>query len=160
MAFKKVGDWGKVTRLVNELGKEALRAQRLSLMRWGLKAEAIAKLHISKQDLNWAELNPDYLAKKVREGKSENILVATSTYFGSITSYVLSDAAYAGVRKNIVDDKGIEIANIAAVLEYGSPKMGIPERPLWKPTLIEVTIWHAKYNTPEQHFVKNLKKYT
>jgi len=159
MEFKKVGDWKRVERLIGRIDNEMRKAQMLSLKRFGLKAEAIAKTHISRQDLNWQELTPEYLEKKVREGKSENILVATSSYFQSITTYVLVDTVYSGVTRKAINKDGKIIADIAKVHEYGSKSGGIPARPLWKPTLQEVMLWHAKVNTPEMYFMKAIKKY-
>ena len=107
------------------------------MKRWGLKAERIAKLHISKQDLNWRALKPKYKASKIMAKLSQNILVATSSYFGSITSYVEDETAYAGVKKEAKNKEGDVLADIAKVHEYGSETMQIPARPLWKPTFEE-----------------------
>lgn len=162
MALKKIGDWDRVHRLTNSLTKEMLVAQKLSLIRFGLKAEALAKTHMSKQDLNWTPLSVKYLARKVRSQSprlSENILVATGSYFSAITTYVKRDTVYAGVRKEAKDKDGNNIANIAAVHEYGSRTGHIPKRPLWKPTFREVVAWHVKENRPEFHLIKALKKY-
>jgi hypothetical protein len=159
MSFKKVGDWGKVTFLIGQLEEELTRAQLLSLKRFGLKVEAVAKTHISRQDLKWEALKPVYLARKVKQGMSENTLVATSSYFNSITSFVMLDSVYAGVRKEAKNKTGQNLADIAAVHEYGSKSGNIPARPLWKPTFQEVIIWHIKNNTPETIFITNIQKY-
>ena len=70
MALQKIGDWGKVKNLIGHLAQEMEKAKQISLKRWGLKAEGIAKSHISNQDLDWAELNTEYLAQKIRKGLS------------------------------------------------------------------------------------------
>lgn len=161
MAFKKVGDWEKVERMVKAIKPEMVAAKNQALSRWGLKAEGIAKKHISMQDLNWKPLKPETLAAKLRKGLSENILVATSTYFQSITSWadLPNNTVYAGVKKEARDKEGNVIANIAAVHEFGSLSGNIPKRELWHPTFQEVMAWHINFNTPEKLFAIRMKKY-
>lgn len=159
---RKIGDWEKVGALIGNLSKEMERAVQMSLMRWGLKAEGLAKSHMSKQDLGWAALKPSTLANKVRKGYSDNILIATSSYFQSITSWVdkESNTVYAGVKKTATDKEGNVIADIAAVHEYGSEAAGIPKRELWHPTFDEVVDWFEKSDSrPAIIFSKNIKKY-
>lgn len=159
MAVKKIGDWGKTKRLVVNLAPELRKSRELSLKRFGLKAEGTAKKHMSAQDLGWAPLKIATIAAKLRKGLSENILIATSSYFQSITSYVIDDTVYVGVKKTAVGSDGKTIHDIAALHEYGSISGTIPARPLWKPTLDETLIWHGKNNTPESIFMKRIKKY-
>ena len=161
MAFKKIGDWEKVERLIKAIKPEMVAAKNQSLMRWGLKAEGIAKKHISMQDLNWKPLKPETLAAKIRKGYSENILVATSSYFQSITSWadLPNNTVYAGVKKEARDEEGNVIADIAKVHEYGSLSGRIPKRELWGPTFEEVMVWHFDKNTPERLFAERIKKY-
>jgi hypothetical protein len=138
------------------------KAQEMSLKRWGLKAEAVSKGHISKQDLGWVPLAPATLTKKITADpkQSENILIATSTYFQSITSWVTDDTAWAGVRRGVrTKDGEVELGLLAAVHEFGSDDGRIPARPLWKPTFEETTVWHAKNNQPVMHFANLLSKY-
>lgn len=160
MAWQKVGDWKKVTNLVANIGKEMLAAQKISLMRVGLKAEGTAKKHISQQDLGWKPLKPATIAYKIRKGYSENILVMTSSYFQSITSWVVNDTVYAGVKRGVVHKKsGTEMGIIARVHEYGSLSGKIPARPLWQPTMEETIEWHLSKNSPVDIFVERMKKY-
>jgi hypothetical protein len=107
---------------------------------------------MSAQDLGWTPLKAKTVAQKLREGKSELILIATSSYFQSITSWVKEDTAYAGVRKGIKGKDGQQIDAVAAVHEYGSPTKNIPARPLWKPTFDETMKWHNSHNMPEKLF--------
>lgn len=134
--MKRIGHWNKVRRITNRLQKDIKKAQGIALKRWGLLAERIAVLHISKQDLGWVPLEPKTITAKVNKGYSENILTASSTYFQSITSYVDGDTVYAGVKKDVKYEGGGSVANIAAVHEFGTEH--IPARPLWRPTLEEV----------------------
>lgn len=161
MAFKKTGDWEKVERMVKAIKPEMVAAKNKSLRNWGLKAEGLAKKHISMQDLNWKPLKAETIAAKIRKGLSEDVLVATSSYFQSITSWadIANNTVYAGVKKEARNKDGVVIANIAAIHEYGSLSGNIPKRELWHPTFQEVMTWHFKYNTPERLFAERMKKY-
>ncbi len=158
-SFHKIGAWRKVEVTVASIRKEMEIARMMSLKRFGLKVEAVAKGHMSKQDLNWLPLNPKYVAQKVKAGLSNNILIATSSYFQGITSFVILDTSYTGIKKHLKEEDGTFIADIARVHEYGSSSANIPARPLWKPTLNEVLIWQVKKNRPEMHLAKNMQKY-
>lgn len=154
---RKTGDWGKVSRIIGGLGADMEYAQQKSLKRFALKAEAIAKGHISKQDLNWPALKPATQEKKARAGQSSKILVATSSYFQAITSYVEGETAYAGVKKTSKNEEGEVIADIARVLEFGSVSRNIEERPLWRPTFKGAMGWHVKNNSPTKYFMERMK---
>lgn len=158
----KVGDWNKIGLLIQNMPMELKKAQVTALKHWGLKAEAIAKKHISAQDLGWKPLKPETISAKVRAGYSENILVATSSYFQAITSWVDTKEmkAHAGVKKTAKDADGNMIADIAAVHEFGSESGNIPKRELWHPTFKETLEWFKKSNSrPAIIFAKNIKKY-
>ena len=139
--IKLTGKWNLVNAITKNLEKVGNEAMKEGLMKVGLFAEGKAKSHISKQDLNWKPLNQDYKRRKERDGFSTNTLVKTSAYFQAITSYVQGKNAYIGVKKVARDKEGNEIANIAAVHEFGSSKQGIPARPLWQPTIKETATW-------------------
>lgn len=162
MALKRVGDWEKAARLIANLGEEMQKARTQSLRQWGLKAEALAKKHISAQDLGWEELKADTIAEKIRNGYSENILVASSSYFQSITSWVDASkgVTYVGVRRSVRNADGEIISDIAKLHEFGSPSRNVPARPLWQPTLEEMSKWFPNSNSrPSAIFIKNIKKY-
>ena len=160
--IERTGDWEKTMNLVQHIQEEMVKAQQIALKRWGLFAERTAIMHISNQDLGWEPLKAGTVSAKVRAGYSENVLVRTSTYFQSITSYVKDDVSMAGVKKTATYKGGEEVANIAAVHEFGSDSANIPARPLWQPTFDE-TLKAIKTNknfSPTEIFLKNIKKYT
>ena len=158
--IKKIGDWASVTAVVGNLAKEMEAARQVSLKRWALKAEAISKTHMSKQDLGWQPLAASTIAAKARKGDSSLILIATSDYFLAITSWVTDGVAYAGVRKQIRNSKGQVLADIARVHEFGRLDGSIKARPLWQPTFKEVLAWYkSSDSTPEKLFEKNIQKY-
>jgi hypothetical protein len=160
--MKKIGNWDGTRSLIGHLASDLDNACSLSARRFGLIAEGTAKGHISKQDLGWDPLNEDYAEQKVNEGLSENILVATSSYFQSITSWADKYTGYAGVKKKVYNEDGQEIADIAKTHEYGTSIAGknnnitIPSRPLWQPTITEAFQKWKETSTP-LHFYK--KKY-
>lgn len=142
--IKLIGNWNAVNAItthIERLGKEAMKD---GLVKTGLYAEGRAKGHISKQDLGWKPLKQVYAESKAKKGLSNSILVSTSAYFQAITSYVQGNVAYVGIKKIARDKEGNQIANIAAVHEFGSSKAKIPARPLWQPTIKETEKWLEK----------------
>jgi hypothetical protein len=124
-------------------------------MRWGLKAEALAKGHMSAQDLGWKPLKPQTIKTKVKKGYSENILMMTTSYFQAITTIVKGDTAFAGVKRGSKHSKGGDLTSIAAIHEYGSNST--PARPLWKPVFTEAMAWTTKSNNPADILITNLQ---
>lgn len=157
--IRKTGDWDKVGVLLRNLKKELKESSNISLKRFGLKAEGAAKKHLSNQDLGWPPLSPNTIAQKIRKGYSTNVLIATSSYFQSINSWVKDNGVFIGVNRTAQNADGDNISVIARVHEYGSKSGDIPKRPLWKPTFDETIKWHLKNNDPMIHFRKRLKKY-
>jgi hypothetical protein len=119
--------------MINNLSNDIEKSNDLMLKRIALKAEQMAKDHLQKQDLGWEALKPSTLKQKIRKGLSEKTLIATSSYFQSITSFNDKNAAYAGVKRTARNKEGQELANIAKIQEYGSKVRNIPARPLWQP---------------------------
>jgi len=167
-AVRRVGNWVAFSRLQKNLTRELYKAYEQCLRRWALKAEGIAKMHISTQDLAgsyWAPLSPYTVLKKALAGNSPNTLVETSAYFQSITSWVsmANGAAYVGVKRTAKYPKGTKsgyssIAEVAKIQEYGSLAAGIPARPLWQPTFEETMKWHIQFNMPGRLFLNAIRQ--
>lgn len=153
MTIKKEGDWKAVDIFLSDLKVEMQKARKQSLMRFGLRAEKIALEHISRQDLSWDPLSEQYKKFKADNGLSTDILVATSSYFQAITSWVDRTTAYAGVKRGAKNKDGEDVANIARILEYGEHK-----RPLWQPTYKEALELWAEHDKPITIFMANIKK--
>ena len=145
----------EASRMINNLAHDIEIIQMEGMRQIGLEAEKTAVEYLQKQDLGCKPLSERYKALKKRKGLSEKTLIATSTYFQSITSWTTKQAIYVGVKRNVKNKDGEEVANIAKVHEYGSVKRNIPARPLWKPTLVEMQGRLAK-RTP---FVTAMFKY-
>lgn len=158
MSMRRTGNWGGIGRLISTLPQELEAAKRLSLRRWSLKAESLAKGHMSAQDLGWTPLKAKTVARKLREGKSELILIATSSYFQAITSWVDNDKALVGVKKGTRGKDGQLLDVVARTHEFGAPSKNIPARPLWTPTYNETMKWHKANNRPEYLFYLAAKK--
>lgn len=164
--IKRIGNWPAFARLAANLTNELNRAYYLSLRRWGLKAEAIAKGHISTQDLantTWAPLSTRHLQYKSRKGYSLDTYVMTSTYFQNITTWVdrVAGECYVGVKRGVMhkaDGVVQPLDELARTLEYGFTAHNLPARPLWEPTLNETMQWHLKFNRPGTIFLDILRK--
>ncbi len=132
-----------VRKVVQQIATDIENIKREPMRQLGLKGEALAKGHMRDQDLGWQSLSPKYLkrkqqSKKGKRRRSEKILIDTSSYFQSITSFTTRDTVQIGVMRGVKNEDGQEIANIAKVHEYGSTKRNIPARPLWQVVLREL----------------------
>lgn len=156
--LRKTGDWAGVVRKIAALNKIAKETKAQCLSQWALKAEALAKGHISAQDLPWKALSPSTVEYKTNNGYSLNILVMTSSYFQNITSWVEGDYAIAGVKRGVTGALGDDIATVARTMEYGSVVRNIPARPLWQPVLDETMAWTVNNNNPTKIFLAKLQQ--
>lgn len=151
--IEKIGEWAKVRKLTRELKTDLAEVNQKSLAKLGLFAEAQAVKAIASQELPWSPLSKRHLERKIERGDSEKTLIASSTYLQSITSTVggqgrnamgqftkktaqstngvPKNTVFVGVLRGVKNKDNEEVANIAAVLEYGSVKRNIPARPLW-----------------------------
>lgn len=129
---RKTGDWTKAKRIARKLQKRMDNAASKTVARMALEAERMAVKLLADQPSDWDPLSEKYKKQKEKRGQSEKILIATSTYFQSITSFnVSSFIAFAGVKRSAKGEDGQIVADIAAIHEYGSKKRNIPARPLW-----------------------------
>ncbi len=168
MSASKFGNWNGVQKLTADLFKHSDAATKKSAAVFGLIAEKFAKDHIANQDLNWPPLSEKYAAQKARDGYSDFIMVRTSTYMQSITSWNEEYVGYAGVKRGVYYDTENgdteEICNIAKLHEYGTDEAGknrditIPARPLWGPTLREAMEKWSAGHSPVHYFQKSVKE--
>ncbi len=137
------GNWKRVIKKLQNFQKD-LEVKLLQTTEQAAEyVESVAVGHLKNQDLGWAPLKKAYLDRKLstqsKRGRSLSgrILIATGTYFQSITSYVEGLHAFVGVKRGVAREKdGTDIVDLAMVHEapITSP---IPARPLWKPTFEE-----------------------
>lgn len=127
----KFGDWDLVRNMSQRMPGIIDRSTKQTLMQITLKAESMAAKFVASQSLSWQPLSKKYLDRKRRKGLSNKILIATSTYFQSITSQVKGNVGFAGVLKQVRGDDGEVVADIAKIHEFGSIGRNIPPRRLW-----------------------------
>lgn len=158
MALKifKTGEWDKVNAKINAtyLIKGIDEANELALKNVTAMGETIVVKMLQSQTLSWAPLKPATLKRKLKKGGSNKTLIDTTTYFQSITNFVKNRDGFIGVRRISAYKNGQEVANIAAVHEYGSKSLGIPKRPLFLPAKNLLMAWISK-NKP---FLTEYKK--
>ena len=138
------GNWSGVTRKLENFQQELTDNMKDATAQSAALVESTVLGHLKNQDLPWQSLKPAYLRWKLHhKGRgsrrlSEKTLIATGTYFQSITSYIDGLKAFVGIKRGVAREKdGTDVVNIAAVHESGSPKNNIPARPLWEPTFKE-----------------------
>lgn len=154
----KAHNMKQVRRFMNGFTDDIRRVNERSAKRVGLKGEREAVLHLTNQDLNWTPNNSTYSDWKLKKGHSDKVLVKTSTYMQSITSFADGGRVWVGVSKDAKSEDGEEMTSIAAVLEFGSLKRGIPARPLWSVVLRELADWVKRENYFHREIINELKK--
>lgn len=154
MTMRRVGQWDVANALTSNLKRDLKRARDISLKRFVLIGEKIVLGHMAKQDLNWEPLSDKYKSWKEKKGYSNKILIRTSTYFQAITGWVNDGTALIGVKRNVQNEEGEEIANIAKIHEYGSDARNIQARPLWGPSWKEARTEWFKADTPIQTYFR------
>ena len=151
---EKTGDWNRVNSDLKKLNENIGKALETSFWQAGLMIEAQLVLHIDNQDLGWKN-KESYTASKIAKNLSENVWIATSVLQQSITTVNVKPGkeVLVGVLRNGGKRKdGASNVLIAAVLEYGSPARGISPKPLFAPTLKEMT------PKVEEHIMKSIDK--
>lgn len=138
------GPWKRVIKKLNNLQKDLETELKKTLAQAAEEVESVAVGHLRNQDLGWKPLTKAYEDRKRRvKGKgsralSEKILIATGTYFQSITSYIEGFNAFIGVKRGVAREKdGTDIVDIANIHESKEKRTKIPRRPLWEPTFEE-----------------------
>lgn len=130
----------KLARLEPEIKQCSLRAQK------SLANDILKKVlsHLIKQDLKWRKLSKKYKERKRTNDLDERILLATHSYFSSITVWTRKNGwqAFVGVPKGVYGKtpegkkSSLDISTIATIHEFSkNPKR---RRPLWNPTIREM----------------------
>lgn len=113
---------------------------------------------IRNQEFDWEALSPRYARKKEREGLDSRIYIARGDYLNAIV-----------VRRKPVRGKvvftvgvlpgqhysGLTYVVLARIHEFGSEKMNIPARPLWRPIWSR---WVRKAPEKLRNLSKRIKK--
>lgn len=153
--INKTGDINAVLAHLQNFPKKLDEALQQGFMQVAAKGEQIVVKHLKNQDLQWLPLKKATIAAKKRKGHSNKKLIATTSMMQSITSMTVGNYSFIGVRRgSIHSETGEQLANIAAVHEYGSEARNIKPRKLWKPSMLEL----KKYVQESGVFVKAIKK--
>lgn len=131
--IRRVGSWDIAGLLTRNLGRDITEEMQAALRQIGLEGEGMLKKYIRNQEESWEKLNDKYLAFKIRKGLSNKTLIASSTMIQSISSYATYPKVFIGVKRGKKYKNEEDVANIAAVMEFGSIKKNIPERPFLRP---------------------------
>ncbi len=135
-AIQKIGDWEKVGKLLDRIADRFTDNMKKAVLLSGELVDATVTNHLDSQyDLEWKDLSEDYLRWKINQAYSTQTYTMTGTYRQNIAIKISDDgfSGYVGVSRET--ESGVELAYVH---EYGSEKMKIPERPLWRPTFQEV----------------------
>ena len=132
MEIKLIGDWAKVSRLINSMDKNIREASIKSQRKIAEKYVRLVKSHLKKQDIpGWTPLAPRYADYKMGRYGHEEILLSTYLMYDSITSWRSNGVYFAGIRRGENYPNGVEIARVAEIHEAWSSVPGKPHRPLW-----------------------------
>lgn len=136
--FQRFGDWDKAKMLTGNLKKDIDASNKIALKQLGLEMERQIVKKIKSQPGAWKALTEKYLESKQKKGFSGLMLVRSSSLLQSITSYADNKQAMAGVKRGKKNPEGGDVANIAAIMEYGSVKRNIPPRPFLVPVFMDI----------------------
>jgi hypothetical protein len=106
-----------------------------------------AKTVLRQQKYRWKDLTPRYTRYKQRKGLDPRKLIATGEYLRKIGWWQNSKGQFfAGVRPGARHEaSGLPLWKLARIHEFGSRKMQIPARPLWRPVISTVVRRRKKY---------------
>jgi len=132
----KVETVGNISNLAIDIKREIVKHQYKELNEITQKGEQLIKKRINSQSFGFTPLDQTYLQNKVSLGHSSKMFVATGTYLKSILSTVLSHKqGFIFIDPQAKSKYGTSYTLIATVLEYGSTKVNIPARPLWRSSM-------------------------
>lgn len=157
VSFKKIGNWEVAKQFCLNLDEDIKSVLPKALAQIGLEGEAFMKKYIVGQQGKWKALSRRYKARKKKQGFSTKILIRSSTMVQSITSIPGNMQVFIGVKRG-KKDGDMDVANIAAIMEFGSKKQNIPARKFMKPTYEEMTRRIAKENLFQTRILNLLKK--
>lgn len=140
----RIGRWDAARYLTSNIGNDINAANTIALRKISLKAERIMVKYILSQPSVWPALSPTYLEQKKRKGLSNKTLIASSSMYGSIKPFSNDKIAFAGLKRKVKNKDGEELANIAAIMEFGSKRRNIKPRPFIAPTYQAVLRWMNK----------------
>ena len=110
------------------------------------------KKHLEYQDLGWQPLSPEYREWKEKNGLDTRIWMARRELVSKIKIIITPEGRYlVGIDPYEPHYSGLSAYHLAMVHEYGVPDLGIPARPLFRPSYWEVSRkYHIKAMTASE----------
>lgn len=131
--IKKIGNWSDAEKMFANIKVDIQSANEVALKQIGLKGERYVVKVIQSQPSSWPALSDKYRAWKKKKGYSSLMLLRTKDMFNRITSMADKKQVFIGLKREAVNREGESLANIAAIMEFGSKKRNIPARPFLMP---------------------------
>lgn len=163
--LKKVGRWDIAGLMTRNIGRDIPIELAVALKQVGLQGEKMMKKYIIEQkgesasgDYKWKELDKAYLFRKGADGYSTKTLIRTSTMVQSISSQSIYPKVFIGVKRGVAQEDGQDVANIAAIMEFGSQKRNIPARKFIAPVGEDLQMQITEQNLFGQKILKYLRK--
>ena len=163
--IEKVGRWDIAGLFTRNLRRDIAEEMEVALKQIGSETEGLMKKFIRNQsgfsnpEAKWEPLSKAYAAyKKKTKGLSTKTLIATSSMLQSITSVASYPRVFVGVKRGAKGKEGEELANIAAIMEYGSKSRNIPARPFIAPVADFQMMRIQRGNLLGKRIIAHLKK--
>lgn len=156
--IQKVGRWDIAGLMLRNLKKDIPEELTVALRQIGAETEGLMKKRIVSQPSEWQPLGRKYFYHKWIKGESTKTLIRSSSMLQSITSYAAYPYVFVGVKRGVKNKEGDELANIAAIMEFGSVKRNIPARSFIEPVATYQLNRIRNENLFGQRIIKYLKK--
>ena len=142
MGVKQFGDWDKAkAKLCNNPGVRLAKAIRQATLQNALLLVREIKRGIISQ-APWSVPFAPLAESTIERKSSSKALIDTGFLLNSITQRILADSAFVGLLRGTVNQKGEDMVNIGAIMEYGATidmpngtTIVIPPRPFLHPTM-------------------------
>lgn len=127
------GNWDKSVGFFKSLPSYVMSSSLYGQKKHMDKIVATVKAHIKNQDLDWEPLSESWVETK----GTDLIYLDTTKLYLSIKSFRSGYTYYAGIKRGIYYDDGLEVAAVANIMENGAPDKNLPARPVWGPSIEE-----------------------
>jgi hypothetical protein len=134
--FYTVKNKDQLKKVVQAFSNSLLKVTEAASIRSANRLHSYTLDVIDRQKYNWKPLSQEYKNRKRSKGLDTRILLATKEYRNAIFYNKKDDGiVVVGVPQRLHKDSGLQFNVLARIHEFGSNKVGIPARPLWRPAL-------------------------
>lgn len=143
----KIYGFDEVSKMLASVEKVSKKETKMYLRTCAVETQKEVRRRIKQQDGKWQPLSQSHLDSKRRQGFPSAIYTMRKDYYKKIQYKVYNKASIVGFFKGVMNSapKPVEIALYARANEYGSLKINLPERPLWRPSVATIKELMAKY---------------